>query len=254
MLLSVGFVKAQNNVEEPKTESSGDLANKIQNPIADLVSLPFQNNLEFNDENLNTLNIQPVLPFSLGSKANIIVRTIIPIVSAPLPTGRKTGLGGVTLSSFITSSKPSKFIWGVGPAFLFPTGTEGLGSEKFSIAPGLVMLYQDNGWTFGGLIQNFWSIAGPDNAPDVNFFYSQVFVTKNLIKGWYVNSAPIITASWDLKNDGLTLPIGAGVGRLFRAGKLPINIQAGYYHYLKHPTDATGQLRLQVNLIFPKFY
>lgn len=254
ILLSVGIVQAQDNLDQPKSESSGDLANKIQNPIADLVSIPFQNNLEFNDENLNTLNIQPVTPFGLGSKANVILRTIIPIVSAPLPTGRLTGLGGVTMSAFVTPSKPSKFIWGVGPAIQFPTGKQYLGSEKFSIAPSLIMLYQNNGWTVGGLFQNFWSVAGPVSATDVNFFYSQIFVTKNLSKGWYVNTAPIITTSWDLKNEGLTLPIGAGVGRLFRAGKLPINAQAGYYHYLKHPTDAIGQLRLQLNIILPKFY
>lgn len=237
-------------------DSGQDLAQKIQNPIANLVSLPFQNNTDFNDKNSNTLNIQPVTPFNLGSKVNLIVRTIIPIISAPtIPSGeRATGCGGIILSSFLTPAKPSKFIWGIGPAIQFPTIKKGLGSEKTSLAPGLVVLYQNNGWTFGGLFQNFWSIAGPPSAEAVNFFYSQIFITKNLPKGWYVNTAPIITTSWKDANQYLTLPLGAGFGKLFKLGKLPVNAQIGYYQFVKHPLDATGQLRVQVSFILPKFY
>ncbi|MFY0626371.1 MAG: hypothetical protein JXR07_08760 [Reichenbachiella sp.] len=229
-----------------------DLAKKIQNPIANMVSLPFQNNLDFNDRNTNTLNIQPVTPFSLGSNVNLILRTIIPIVSAPTSPERTNGVGNIIMTGYFTPSKASKFIWGIGPALMFPSIKEELGSKKFSIAPSAISLFQDNGWTAGSIFQNFWSVAG--DGADVNYFYSQIFIVKNIKNGWYVNTAPIITANWEAEENKWTIPIGAGVGKLIRAGKIPINCQVGYYRFLEHPTDATGQLRVQVVMILPKFY
>ena len=88
----------------------------------------------------------------------------------------------------------------------------------------------------------------------MNFFYSQVFVTKNLQKGWYVNSAPIITANWEAPSgEQWTIPLGAGIGKLIRLGKLPINAQAGYYVNVEKPTGGPdSQLRVQATLLFPK--
>ena len=62
-----------------------DLAKKSQNPIADMVSLPFQSNTNFNTGRFNRtqeeLNIQPVVPLHISADWNMISRTIIPVIN-----------------------------------------------------------------------------------------------------------------------------------------------------------------------------
>jgi hypothetical protein len=244
-------------VDQPE---GADLEKQIQNPVADLISVPFQNNVDFNtgpfDRSRNTLNIQPVIPFSLSENLNLITRTIIPIISQPIGMDdSEFGLGDVNMSIFLTPAKPSKVIYGGGVALGLPTASnEFLGSEKWSAGPSFVVLVQPEGWTIGALAQNIWSYAGADDRGDVNFFFSQVFATKNLPKGWYVNSAPIITANWEAPSgEQWTVPVGAGFGKLFKLGKLPINAQAGYYYNVVSPEfGADSQFRFQVVLLFPK--
>ena len=257
-LISSGFAIGQEKEQEPA--AGGDLQSKIQNPIASLISIPFQNNTDFgigeDDRTRNTLNIQPVIPLSLNENLNLITRTIIPIISQPtFPGESEFGLGDVSLSLFLTPAKPGKLIYGGDLALGLPTATDQyLGAEKWTAGPSVVLLVQPKGWTVGTLIQNSWSYAGADDRGDVNFFYSQVFVTKNLQKGWYVNSAPIITANWEAPSgEQWTIPLGAGIGKLIRLGKLPINAQAGYYVNVEKPTGGPdSQLRVQATLLFPK--
>ena len=164
-------------------------------------------------------------------------------------------IGDVNLSLFLTPAKPGKVIYGGGIALGLPTASnEFLGSEKWSAGPSFVVLVQPKGWTIGALAQNTWSYAGADDRADVNFFFSQVFATKNLENGWYVNSAPIITANWEAPSgEQWTVPLGAGFGKLFRLGKLPINAQAGYYYNVVAPEfGADSQFRFQIVLLFPK--
>jgi hypothetical protein len=256
LIIISGTIFAQENDESTGT----DLEKQIQNPVADLISVPFQNNVDFNtgpfDRSRNTLNIQPVIPFSLSENLNLITRTIIPIISQPIAMDdSEFGLGDVNLSLFLTPAKPSKVIYGGGVALGLPTASnEFLGSEKWSAGPSFVVLVQPVGWTIGALAQNIWSYAGADDRGDVNFFFSQIFATKNLPKGWYVNSAPIITANWEAPSgEQWTVPVGAGFGKLFRLGKLPINAQAGYYYNVVSPEfGADSQFRFQVVLLFPK--
>jgi len=246
--------------EEASADEAAALEKAIQNPIASLISLPFQNNTDFgigdDDRTKNVLNIQPVVPLSIGDNTKLIVRTIIPIVNQPIANDKSQfGLGDISLSLFFTPAKPGKFIWGVGPALGFPTGMdEVLGSQKWTAGPSVIGLIQPKGWTMGALIQNTWSYAGHSDRADVNFFYSQVFVTKNLPKSWYVNTAPIITANWDASSgQQWTLPLGAGFGKLFKIGKMPLNGQVGYYNYVVAPDNGPEwQLRVQLNLLFPQ--
>jgi hypothetical protein len=256
LLLCSGYSLAQ----EAEPPAEGNLADKIQNPIASMISVPFQNNTDFgigpDDRTRNTLNIQPVIPISLNENLNLITRTIIPIMSQPVgPSESEFGLGDISLSLFLTPAKPGKLIYGGGVALGLPTATDQyLGSKKWTAGPSVILLVQPKGWTVGTLIQNSWSYAGSDNSGDVNFFYSQIFVVKNLKKGWYVNSAPIITANWEASaGEQWTIPLGAGVGKLIRLGKLPINAQAGYYFNVEKPTGGPdSQLRIQATLLFPK--
>jgi len=246
--------------EEPSTDEAAKLAKAIQNPIASLISVPLQNNTDFgigpDNRTKNVLNIQPVVPLSLSENTKLIVRTIIPIVNQPISNDKSQfGLGDMSLSLFFTPAKPGKLIWGAGPALGIPTGMdEVLGSQKWSAGPSVIGLIQPEGWTMGMILQNTWSYAGHSDRSDVNFFYSQVFVTKNLPKGWYINTAPIITANWEAEDSSnqWTVPLGAGFGKLFKIGNMPINGQAGYYNYVVAPDNGPDwQLRVQLSLLFP---
>ncbi len=198
-------------------QGTNDLAKQAQNPVADLISLPFQNNTNFGigpdeDEVQNILNIQPVIPFELNDNWNLITRTIIPVVSQPdfytSGEGRVTGLGDITLSTFFSPSDSSKLIWGVGPMFLFPSATDGplggttenggesLGSDKWGAGLSVVGLVMPGQWVVGSLVSNVWSFAGSGER-DVNLFTWQYFINDNLPEGWYLTSAPIITANWE---------------------------------------------------------
>ncbi len=246
---------------QAQVKSKTDLEKAIQNPIANLISVPFQNNTDFEIGNFNrtrnTLNIQPVLPFSLSKDINLITRTIIPIVSQPIAESETmSGLSDISLSAFFTSANPCSVIWGFGPVFGFPSGRDLLGSKKWTAGPSLIVLTQPKGWTLGLLAQNSWSYAGESLRSGVNLFYSQIFITKNLPDGWYINTAPIITANWKAESENKwTVPIGIGAGKLFRLGKLPLNVQAGYYNYVIRPDYAAKwQIRAQMTFILPKFY
>lgn len=260
IVFAVLLLYANSSIAQDQADSGDDLAQKIQNPIASLISVPFQNNADFNtgpfDRTRNTLNIQPVIPFSLNDNLNLITRTIIPIISQPVgENDNEFGLGDVNISLFLTSAKPSKVIFGGGVALGIPTaGNAVLGSEKWTAGPSFVVLVQPKGWTIGALAQNTWSYAGANERGDVNFFYSQIFATKNLQKGWYVNTAPIITANWEANSGNQwTIPLGAGFGKLFKLGKLPINAQTGYYFNVVKPDGGPeSQFRFQVVLLFPK--
>ena len=201
-----------------EAETSG-LAKASQNPVGDLISLPFQNNLNLDvgpdDRTQNILNIQPVYPLKISSRFNLITRTILPVISQPAPGDDRTfGLGDVNFTGFISPRQPGKVIWGAGPALVFPTATdEVLGTEKWSAGPSVVVLTMPGSWVVGGLVSNVWSFAGDSDRSSVNSFLFQYFVNYNYPSGWYFTSAPIITANWEASSGNRwTVPFGGGAG------------------------------------------
>jgi len=263
--MTLGLALMVTTVCFAQEKAEGDeeaLAQAAQNPIADMISLPFQNNMNLNvgsdDEVQNVLNIQPVWPFSINENWNLITRTIIPVISQPeiIPgDGRTFGVGDINFTAAFSPAKPGKIIWGVGPVFLLPTATDDvLGTKKWGIGPSVVALKIQAPWVYGALINNVWSVAGDDDRADVNQMLLQPFVNYNLPKGWYITSAPIITANWEADSDNRwTVPIGAGVGKILRIGKQPINAQLSGYYNVETPDEAADwQIRLQVQLLFPK--
>ena len=196
------------------------LREAAQNPIGDLISVPFQNDTNFDigrtDNTQNVLNIQPVYPFHLNPSWNLITRPILPVIyQAPFLSGRELaaaeeifgpgigdtefGLGDLTTEFFFSPRKPiqlgphSSLVWGVGPVFQFPTATdELLGTEKWSAGPDFVVFLSDQGLhiTTGFLILNVWSFAGDEDRADVNAMTLQPFLNYNLPKGWYLTTAP----------------------------------------------------------------
>jgi hypothetical protein len=239
-----------------------ELAKKTQNPVADLISVPFQNNVNFgvgpHDDVQYILNIQPVIPFKLTEDWNLISRTIVPLIYQPelAPgVGEVFGLGDIQESLFLSPAKPGKVIWGLGPIFQFPTATDdSLGQGKWGAGPTAVALTVHGPWVLGALVNNVWSFAGDSDRRDVNQMLLQPFVNYNLPDAWYVVTAPIITADWEADSDDRwTVPIGAGVGKIVRLGKLPVNAQASaYYNVIRPDNAAEWQLRIQIQLLFPR--
>ena len=244
-------------------QSETDLAEQAQNPLADLISLPLQNNFDFNvgpnDRTRYTLNIQPVIPFHITDNLNLITRTILPVIYQPdvlSNSGGNTGLGDLNFTAWFSPRTAGKFIWGVGGTMVIPTATEDTtGSDKWSAGPSVVGVYMTGPWVMGGLVSNFWSFAGNSDRADVNFLFSQLFINYNFSQGWYLTSAPIITANWEADSgDKWTIPIGGGGGKVFRLGQLPINTSIQPYYNVEKPelNGADWQLRLQFQFLFPR--
>jgi len=267
-LLLCGPVVADD--DEGIKDAESELAKTIQNPLANLVSLPLQFN--FNDgvdsgaiaggdldggRRFFNLNVQPVVPFP-GKKWNIISRTIIPVNSVPLGNGTDSvfGLGDVNLSLFWSPAKASRLTWGAGPSLVLPTASnpEVLGNEKWSLGPTGVIFYGTGNWTLGVVASNVWSVAGNDERTDVNFFFVQWFVNYNFGRGYALGTAPIITCDWMRDaGDQCTVPWGLQVSKVTRLGSQPVNVLLGYYVNSKHPDGgAESQARAQVNFMFPQ--
>ena len=246
--------------------SAEELAKLAQNPVGNLISVPFQNNTNFNVGPLsgtqNILNIQPVIPIEVNKDWNIITRTILPLIWQPefLPgQGSTFGLGDIQLSAFLSPSEPGPggLIWGAGAIAQLPTNTDDvLGNKNWGLGPTAVVLKLEKGnpWVYGALVNNVWSLSSDKQGGRYNNFLLQPFVNYNFPGGLYINSVPIITANWEAdSSQRWTVPLGAGIGKIFHLGKLPVNTQFGAYYNVVHPDNgATWQMRVQVQFMFPK--
>jgi hypothetical protein len=241
------------------------LAKASQNPVASLISVPFENNFngEYGSDNSkqNVLNVKPVIPVQIGENWNLINRTIIPFVSQPGTPGgpnRQNGLGDTTYQAFISPSKPGKWIWGVGPQVQIPTHTdELLGNEHWGGGLAAVVLTMPGKWVVGGLLTHMVDVASSGNdgsESDISLTVIQPIMNYNFGGGWYVTSVPLITANWEADNDDeWTIPLGGGVGRVFHWGKQPVKLQMAYYYNVEKP-DSGAQWNMQVTftMLFPK--
>ncbi len=244
--------------------SSEELAKISQNPIGNLISVPFQSNTYLNVGQLKkteeALNIEPVIPISLSPDWNIITRTIVPVIWQPaLYRGDSSvsGIGETQFSAFLSPADPKGgLIWGVGPIAQIPTTSNSrLGSERWGLGPTFVMLHLDKGdpWVYGVLLNNVCSVGGGDGA-SYNNFLAQPFVNYSLPGGTYINSSPIITSNWKAdSHDQWTVPLGAGIGHIFHLGKLPVNVLAGaYYNVVKPDFGPNWNIQVQVKFMFPE--
>ena len=244
--------------------SAEELAKLAQNPIANLVSVPFQNNTNLNygpeGGTQNILNIQPVIPVTLNRDWNLITRTIFPLVWLPdlsPQTDATFGLGDTQFSAFLSPSDASSgWIWGVGAIAQLPTHTEkALGNANWGLGPTAVVLHLAKGdpWVYGMLINNVWSLGTSSDAPAYNIGLIQPFVNYNLPGGTYISSSPLVTVDWEAEGEQWTVPVGAAIGHIFHLGRLPVNTQIGGYYNVVRPEDGPDwQIRFQMQLMFPK--
>jgi hypothetical protein len=247
----------QEAVQEAQTES---LATEAQNPISNLVNVPFQYNLTpgigpNEDQTQSLLNIQPVVPFSLSPDLTLVTRTILPVLSQPTATGNQNGIGDLNPSFFFVPKGRGAWTFGFDPTLVLPTASDSsLGRGKWSAGPAAVAVYSKGPWVAGALVNNVWSFAGNSDRSSVSAFLLQPFINYNLPHGWYLVTSPIITANWRATSgDQWILPVGGGVGRLFRIGKQPINASLQAYANVVKP-DLFGDvtIRAQIQFLFPK--
>jgi len=243
----------------PVLADDAELAKKLANPVADLISVPIQSNYDFGigpgDGTRWTTNIQPVIPFGINDDWNVISRTILPVIDqqgiTPGGTTDEFGLGD-TVQSFFFSPKSSDPIWGIGPAFLIPTATDSLlGSEKWGAGPTAVVLKQDGPWTYGALANHLWSFAGDDGRDEVNATFLQPFVsyitpTKTTIT---LNSE----TTYDWSNEQWNVPVNFIVSQLLKIGDQPVQLFAGARYFLETPDGGPEWgLRFGITFLFPK--
>jgi hypothetical protein len=245
------------------TEPGNSAAQLSQNPIANVISVPFQNNTNLNAgpgrDTLNVLNIQPVIPVSWSQNWNIITRTIIPVISSPAAApgeSRTNGLGDVLFTAFFSPTRSHGWIWGVGPAIQVPTHTdEKLGNDNWGLGPSFVVLHLEKGdpWVYGALVNNVWAVSS-SGSPHYDKGLMQPFVNYNMPDEWYLVSSPIITVDWTARgSQQWTVPAGGGVGKILHWDQVPVNLQLAAYYNVGKPTEGPNwQIRAQVQFLFPK--
>ena len=240
-----------------------DLAQKLANPLANLISLPMQMNIDQdlgpgNDGTKVATNVQPVIPFDFSDGWNLISRTIVPIVyqdDVYPGAGSQFGLGDVNLSLFFSPKAPTAggFIWGVGPVLLLPTATDSkIGGKKWGAGPAVVVLTTRGPWTLGALANQIWSFAGSGDRPDISSAFFQPFVAYNTPAAWTVSVQSETSYNWNTER--WAVPVNVSVAKLVRFGKLPVSLQAGVGYWLKSPPAGPEGIRyrLQVSLVLPK--
>ncbi len=250
--------------EKDKAAEAEAFAKQLSNPVADLVSLPLQFNWENGvgpqDELRFLVNFQPVVPFALNEKWNLIGRFILPVLSQPpLASGGEThfGTSDIVLSGFFSPAKSSGAIWGIGPVFGLPTTTDPfLGSGTWQIGPTGVILKQSGPWTFGGLVNHLWSFAdtGDTDRADVSRTFLQPFVAYTTKKGVTVTVNSESTADWEAaEGEEWTVPINFLASKITKLGPFPFSIGGGAGVFIEQPTGGPEwKLRTVFTLILPK--
>jgi hypothetical protein len=252
-ILQSGYVFADDEQE---------IAKQAQNPVASLISVPLQNNLNFgvgpNGLAADMLDIEPVIPLHLTSDWNLITRAIIPVAYSPYlspSVGNVTGTGDVNISLYLSPARTGALIWGIGPSFTVPTASEhALGQGKYCAGLSGVVLTIQGPWLVGILISDVASVGGERDRRSVDQLVMQPFANYNLPRGWYLTSSPIVATDWKrASTDRWTVPIGGGAGKVFRVGKHAINASLqGFSDVVQARQAGNWTLRAQLQFLFPK--
>jgi hypothetical protein len=240
---------------------SADLAKQLSNPIADLVSVPFQFNWEQNvgprEQTRFLLNVQPVMPFSLNPDWNLIARVIAPLLSQPVLVEGGVpafGVSDITASFFFSPTRAVAPMFGVGPVIVLPSTAEPtLGTGKWSAGPTAVVLRQHGPWTYGALWNQVWSFSGDDSRADVNQMFLQPFLAYQATRTITVTMQSESTANWEAEDEQWTVPINVIVSKLSSFGIFPASYQFGLGGFVAHPeVGPSWKIRAAIVILLPR--
>jgi hypothetical protein len=241
---------------------AAEVAKKLANPVASLISVPVQYNYrEYGGANdgaaVNSLNIQPVIPFSLNAEWNVITRTIVPFIDLqdfPVAAMNESGLGDIVASQFFSPKAPTArgWIWGAGPAELLPTATdEALGGEKWGLGPTAVALKQTGPWTVGLLTSHIWSVAGDDDRDDISTTSLQPFLSYTTKT--HTTVGVVAESTYDWENDQWSVPLIPQVAQIFKIGPQILQLNVGGTYWAEAPDNGPEGWGLRVQLTFVFF-
>jgi hypothetical protein len=246
----------------PTPDEAQQLAQKLSNPISDLVSVPFQFNWYQNVGPLElstfVLNVQPVVPLELNEHLNLILRIIVPFIGQPpLFDGDISafGVGDITTSFFFSPRNNSGFTWGVGPVFETPSSYQPtISSGHYSIGPTAVALQQTGKWTIGALWNQVWSVAGDRRREDVSQMFLQPFVAYQATKTVTLTVTSESTANWEAHGgDQWTVPLLGLISKLHKFGPFPASYQLGLAWFPTHPDiGPSWNIRGAVVILLPE--
>ena len=239
------------------SKSLQELAKDVLNPFADSIKVPIQFTAGFGvgprDNVGESLNLEPVIPFSLNSYWDLIVRPNVNLAYAPSPHAQ-FGLQDLQASFFLTPSKTNVWIWGIGPIFQVPSATAKLlGSGRWSAGPTAALIYSEGPWFNAILTYQLMSFGGDRDRGSVNLTYIEPLVSYNFESGWTAQCDPAMTFDWTADSaHAWTIPIGADVGKTFQIGERVTSLQVGAYDYLKYPNGAPKwTVRAQMTFLLP---
>ncbi len=258
-LLISAVVAVSAHAQQSPTPSltAQQLALSVHNPFEDFVKVPIQSTTGFQLSRSHKVgdawNIQPLLPFSLSADWDLMARPSLTVTYAPTPH-EQSGLEDLQTSFFLTPHQASRWIWGLGPIFQFPTASSSeLGTGRWSAGPTAALLYSEGPWFNGILAYQLMSFAGNRDRGSVNFTYIEPEISYNFESGWYVQCDPSITYDWTAEaTNAWTIPMGADIGKAFKMGSQDLSLQVGAYDLLKRPDVAPQWIaRVSVTFLFP---
>jgi len=252
ILLGIMIASTSHAQEAGGAPDLEEINRQLNNPLTSIWSLVFRNTTSIldgdaveNSQTSNLLNFQPVLPIPVGEGLININRPVVPLVTSPTfnsETGaieHTTGLGDIVLLSMLGPSATRGFIWGLGPSFVIPTATDdALGKHKWQAGPAGVGLYMSNDWVLGVLAQQWWSFAGSDAYSETSTLSAQYFIWRVIPGAWQIGMSPVVLVDWKAESGNkVTLPVGLGVGKTVKLGKMPFKMIFEVEYAVIRPDD-----------------